>query len=66
MIPPSSVKISADGNLADQLECLADRAEAELKKQMMHHQQEEIAKKSEVEDLPLSTKFLNVVTSEKR
>ncbi len=65
MIPPSSVKISADGNLADQLECLADRAEAELKKQMMH-QQEEIAKKSEVEDLPLSTKSLNVVTSEKR
>jgi hypothetical protein len=32
VIPPSSVKITPDANLAIQLDCLADRAEAELEK----------------------------------
>lgn len=32
VIPPSSVKITSDANLAMQLDCLADRAEAELEK----------------------------------
>jgi hypothetical protein len=39
VIPLADIKITPDGNLAHQLECLADRAEAELKK--LKNQQEE-------------------------
>ena len=66
VIPLSSVKISADGNLADQLECLADRAEAELKKLM--HQQEEIDRKADMdeEEENKTSKQIRILPTEKR
>jgi hypothetical protein len=63
VIPLSSVKISADGNLADQLECLADRAEAELKKLM--HQQEEIDRNADMEK-ETTSKLVRILPTEKR
>lgn len=39
VIPPSSVKITPDANLAMQLDCLADRAEAELEKRRIQQVQ---------------------------
>lgn len=63
VIPLSDVKITPDGNLAHQLECLADRAEAELKK-LMQNKREEKDMKPESDDR--SHDLVTIMSAEKR